>query len=135
MTKSEIPKLDKLLQKNGKVFYCLARSKGKDGRDYAIYQVLMVTAKDELAPLGFETIRVMIRPACSIQGVDLPEHEGYPGDNEFGKNGWAYNTRELAESKYQELLKAPPSAKALKVKEKKNAEPIPLRRVVKRRAK
>lgn len=52
---------------------------------------------------GYEVIRIRIIPEEKIKGTIIPEHERYPGNEKFGKDGFSWITREQAERCFSEM--------------------------------
>jgi hypothetical protein len=63
---------------------------------------------------AYEVIIVQKDPERVIADVTIPAHERAPGNEEFGKKGWAYVSRERAEAKMTELMKTPENEAAPK---------------------
>jgi len=103
--------MDKLPQtksKNGYAYTLLKRNKKA-----AIYS--MVNEKfPEDTRVSYEVFSVTISKPCTIlqksgakKGMwyQYPMMEKFPGNEDFGKTAWAYNTIESSEKKYKELSK------------------------------
>lgn len=103
--------LPRVLSRNGMIYTQTTRCHAVSGEDYCIYKVTMESAATgKLVEIGYEVIRVLIRKEAlftnkktGIQTI-TKEHEGYPGSNEFGMNGWSYRHLADAERKLYVLL-------------------------------
>jgi hypothetical protein len=52
----------------------------------------------------YETIIVQERKEYIIAGNTIPEHEAYPGDEEFGITAWCFVSLESATKKFNQLV-------------------------------
>jgi hypothetical protein len=58
--------------------------------------------------IGYETFLIKIDKALKKFGREYPEREHFPSNEEFGKIGWAWVSREKAESDFDGLCRANP---------------------------
>lgn len=88
----------------------VARCRSEDKHDYCIYQVQEDKAfSGRTLQHGYEVIRVLVRPETTLKdrkgnATFVPEHEGYPGDEQWGRYGFSYKTLAEAEMKMASLL-------------------------------
>jgi len=73
----------KLLKKSGKVYMY--------ERNYGCYEVFIVRVAPEKAAFG----------------MNYPEREVYPSNEDFGKTAWCYNKMVNAEKRYRSLVGVP----------------------------
>jgi len=53
--------------------------------------------------IGYEVFRLKINKACVFHGVNLPERQAFPGNEDFGKWAWSYREYKDAMKKFNEL--------------------------------
>ena len=88
----------------------ITRCRSEDKHDYCIYQVHEDNAySGKTIQHGYEVIRVLVRPEATLKdrkgnATLVPEHEGYPGDEQWGRYGFSYKTLAEAETKLASLL-------------------------------
>jgi hypothetical protein len=71
----------------------------------ALYELRNLKANQAHRLIGFELIIVRLQKAHYRNEILYPEHERYPGNEEFGRYGWSLpsTTRELAELLFDDL--------------------------------
>ena len=65
---------------------------------------LFEKSKDEHTHPSFEVVILQVYPATKLWGVEQPERETMPHNEQWGKAGWTFQEREAAEKQYRELL-------------------------------
>jgi hypothetical protein len=60
---------------------------------------------DKLVNKSYEVIIIKERKSAMFKGVEIPEREVYPSDEDFGSTGFAYATKEQAYKKFEVLIK------------------------------
>ena len=51
----------------------------------------------------YEVFLIQIRKESEAFGNHYPEREAYPGNEDFGKTAWCYNSPQRAKAKYSKL--------------------------------
>jgi hypothetical protein len=51
----------------------------------------------------FEVFKIKISPPKVVFGVELPEKEKFPSDEDFGKWAWVFKSREKAFERYEKI--------------------------------
>ena len=54
--------------------------------------------------LAYEVFKVKQNPDYIMAGTLIPAHESAPGNEEFGRLGWSFNTLERAKAKFNEMV-------------------------------
>jgi hypothetical protein len=53
--------------------------------------------------VAYEVVKIQKYPETEIFGNLVPAHEAMPGDEQWGKRGWTYTSKEKAFKKFEEL--------------------------------
>ena len=98
----------------------LPQNKTKNGYLYELvkrnHNVAMYSQKNKSNPedtsTGYEVFKIVLSKPCAIQQKSgakagmwyhYPTTEKFPGNEDFGKSAFAFNKKEFAEAKYEEL--------------------------------
>lgn len=97
----------------------LPKTKNKNGNDYKLVKRTTKAALYEMVDPDFpkiksyEVFQIIVTKPCAIMQKNgdkkgmwyqYPKTEKFPGNEDFGKTAWAYNTLASAEAKYKELM-------------------------------
>lgn len=53
----------------------------------------------------YEVVKLRVLKAGLVNGVEYPEREAYPNNEQFGVLGWCFDSLALAEAKFEALPK------------------------------
>lgn len=54
--------------------------------------------------IAYEVFKVKVAKEIELFGTIVPEHEKFPGDNDFGVTAWSCKTYEKALERYHNIL-------------------------------
>jgi hypothetical protein len=92
-------KLPAIRKKNGCFYKQVCRS------DRTAMYSLSYTDGGEI--IAYAVFKIRVDDAFVLHGVEVPEQEHFPCNEDFGKIAWSYTTREFAQVKYDELERRP----------------------------
>ena len=91
-------KLSETVNKNGYVYNQLIR-----GDRGVIYSQKPSDPDISNGVEYFEVFKIKISPPKVVFGVELPEKEKFPSDEDFGKWAWVYKSREKAMERFNQI--------------------------------
>ena len=90
-------KLAEEINRNGFLYKQIKRSdKG------AVYEQIF-SGMENNKTIAYEVFKIRIGKPKVVFGVELPEKEKFPGDDDFGKWAWTYPDIEKAFSKFKQI--------------------------------
>jgi hypothetical protein len=87
-------KLAEKINRNGYIYTQLKR-----GERAAIYEQIFEDLEESFC-IGYEVFKIRIGKSKVVFGVELPEKEKFPSDEDFGKWAWTYRDLNKAMEKY-----------------------------------
>jgi hypothetical protein len=90
-------KLAEKINRNGYIYTQLKR-----GEKAAIYEQIFEDLGDSTV-VGYEVFKIRIGKSKVVFGVELPEKEKFPSDEDFGKWAWSYREINKAMEKYDQI--------------------------------
>jgi len=90
-------KLAEKINRNGYIYSQLKR-----GERAAIYEQIFEDL-GESSCIGYEVFKIRIGKSKVVFGVELPEKEKFPSDEDFGKWAWTYRDLNKAMEKYNRI--------------------------------
>jgi hypothetical protein len=87
-------KLAEKINRNGYIYTQLKR-----GERAAIYEQIFEDLGESFC-IGYEVFKIRIGKSKVVFGVELPEKEKFPSDEDFGKWAWTYRDLNKAMEKY-----------------------------------
>lgn len=90
-------KLAEKINRNGYIYTQLKR-----GERGAIYEQIFEELGDSTC-VGYEVFKIRIGKSKVVFGVELPEKEKFPSDEDFGKWAWTYRDLNKAMEKYNQI--------------------------------
>lgn len=58
--------------------------------------------------IAYEVFKVKVAKETELFGAIIPEHEKFPGDNDFGVTAWSCKTYDKAIERYNNIAKPEP---------------------------
>lgn len=68
----------------------------------ALYEQILLEM-EESKTIAYEVFKIRIGKPKIVFGVELPEKEKFPGDEDFGKCAWTYPDIEKALNKFRQI--------------------------------
>ena len=90
-------KLAEKINRNGYIYTQLKR-----GERAAIYEQIFEDLGESFC-MGSEVFKIRIGKSKVVFGVELPEKEKFPSDEDFGKWAWSYREINKAMEKYDQI--------------------------------
>lgn len=91
-------KLSESVNKNGYVYTQILR-----GEKGVVYSQRHTDPDISGSHEYFEVFKIKISPPKVVFGVELPEKEKFPGDEDFGKWAWSFKCKDSAMERFNQI--------------------------------